>query len=361
MPSTTNPSPPNAIGSGLDRLEQAFRRVLGESFEVELRALVEGSRWYHSELPSAEVFRLWVCDSIEAGGDPEWVFQPVRANERKFLCDELGIARTEVIGRNPRQVAGLIMFRVGLPGRDLVGVESIRGSWQEVLRLIDAEEDERAAVLCRQRGERLLRELLVFYCGIGYSEYFVNVLRDPGNLRVPAALQSGVTGATDSERAVQLLTLLADESMSDLGFLALALRKFATRVEDGGERHVCGSILSIVTAKEYDAFLTLATALQAYQHYKPSKLSSRRGELRVAVEGIQAAVETAAGRRVIPDELYVTEATCSTPLGRAFRGLRDTGRVRCLTAAVSPVLGQRIHFIAAADRDYARCAWQAST
>jgi hypothetical protein len=345
---------------GIERLESALRKILGENFEIELRAMVESSDWYRQDLPCSEAFRLWICDNLEHWNDPQWIFQPMRVNERKFLCDELGIPRGEILGKSPRQLAGIIMLASGLPCQDIAGLQTLRGAWEETHRLVDHEEDERAAVLCRQRGERLLRELLLFYCGVGYAEYFVQVIRDPGNLRMPSKLVGKITGTTPGERSAQLIDTLMDDSFADLGFLVLALRKFSMRVEEGGEKHICGEILRIFSQREHDAFSALSTALQAYHHDKPSRWNSRRGDLLLAIESIQTAVEAMAARRVVPDELFVTESSCATPFGRAFRGLVDTGKIRCLTAENSPRLGGCIRFITSADRDYARCMWWVS-
>ena len=46
-------------------------------------------------------------------------------------------------------------------------------SWREVIDLIAREEDERAAVLLRQRAERILRTVLHFYCATGFASHFV--------------------------------------------------------------------------------------------------------------------------------------------------------------------------------------------
>jgi hypothetical protein len=346
--------------SGVERLEAALRRVLGESFEANLREMVEGSAWYHEDLPYAESFRLWICDNLECSDDPQWIFQPVRAAERKYLCDELGIQRAEIVGKNPRQLANLVMSACGLPSQDLDGLRALREAWNESHRLVKNDEDERAAMLCRQRAERLLRELLMFYCGIGFGEHFIMMLQDSGTLRVPGKFRNQVMVAGSEDRLSGLMSTLSDESIGDLGFLSLALRKFSARVEDAGERHVCGESLRIFGQAEHAAFNVLGTALQAYHHDRPSKRFSRKGDLLMAIEGVQETIETMIGRRVVPDELFVTEASCKTPVGRAFRGRADNGRIRCLTAEVSPALGYRIRFIAAADRDYARCLWRLS-
>jgi hypothetical protein len=360
MQSATERTDIPAPSKGVERLEAALRHVLKDTFEANLREMVDRSYWYHEDLPCSEAFRLWICDNLEQGADPQWIFDPLRATERRLLCDELGIPRSDIVGKSPRQLASLVMFVSGLPSQDIDGLKAIRDSWSQNRTLVTNDEDRRAAVLCRQRGERFLRELLVFYCGLGYGEYFVQLLRDPGHLKFPQKLSHVVNGLTVEERSERLIEALMDESMGDFGFFSLALRKFSTRVEGGGETHVCGESLLILSQKEYDAFLALASALQAYHHDKPSKQSSRQGDLLTAIESIQEAIEAMMGRRVVPDELFVTEASCASPFGRVFRGLPDTGRIRCLTAENSPALAQRIRFIAAADRDYARCKWRIS-
>ena len=166
MPSTTDTSV--STGSpAVDRLEQAIRAVLGVGFEDGMRALVEDKPWYSPTLPAREVFRLWVFESLFSGEDPLWVFQPVRAGERKYLCDHLGIERNKIIGLSPRKVADLVLRTTGLPSSNIAGLTSERTSWQLAVELAEDGEDERAAVMLRQRADGFLRRTLHFFCAVG--------------------------------------------------------------------------------------------------------------------------------------------------------------------------------------------------
>lgn len=353
MSSTIEPPCPS-----IDRLEAAMRAVLKDSFEVELQAVVESAAWFHGDLPPAELLRLWICDNLENREDPQWIFRFFRPTERKYLTDQLGIPRSEILGKTPRQVASLVMLASGLPCLDLLGVQAVQTQWAELHRLVSNEEDEKAAVLCRQRAERLLREIVVFYCSVGHSEHFVEIIKDPGNLRLPGKLVKEVVGGTPEERATQLVAAFGDDGLADLGFLAMALRKFSARIYDAGAKHVSGASLNLFDVKDHEAFVALGTALQAYHHDKPSRFATRRSELLASVELVRGAIHGMAVRRVLPDELFVTEGSCRTPFGKAFRGITDSGKIRCLTTEATPRLAQRIRYVAATERDYARCLWR---
>ncbi len=291
MTRSTTDAVMNTGGTALDRLEGAIRAVLGAGFEDGMRALVEARPWYASTLPVREVFRLWVFESLSSADDPLWVFQPVRAGERKYLCDKLGIDRASIVGLSPRSVADLVLRTAGLPSSTITGLATERTSWQAAVELTEGSEDERAAILLRQLAEALLRRMLHFYCAAGYGGTVVAIIREPGSLRLPKKLDALVKGSELNVSAADLAQALAAEDVGDLGFLALALRKLSSRLEHDGAQHISGDTLIVFRQAEFDAFLTLATALQAYTHHKPSMEASRKDQLAMASRGVLGAVE----------------------------------------------------------------------
>src|SRR5262249_14684600 len=149
------------------------------------------------------------------------------------------------------QVADLLLKAAGLPSSSrLVGWERRLASWREAIDLIAREEDERAAVLLRQRAERVLRTLLHFYCSVGYASHLLAVLKDPGELRVPSRVTQALEKATNPEVAIG--ELLLEEGWADLGFLSLVLRKVSARVEAEGRLHVTGARLILLKHGELE-------------------------------------------------------------------------------------------------------------
>jgi hypothetical protein len=359
MQSSTDDSTQKESLTGLERLERALRNVLGDQgFDEQIHTLAENQSWYTQELPSTEVFRLWAYENISHGDDPLWVFQPIRAGERKYLCDHLGIERNQIVGKSPRDLADIILIASGLPLARVSGVRTTLASWQDVVRLVDNEEDERAAIVSRQKAERLLRKILHFYCSCGYGDTFIEMLENPGKLNVPRVLMEAL-GADANLRILKVVELLLVDGWADLGFLAMALRKYSSRLENSSILHPSGKPLILFTQGDYDAFNKLSTALQSYTHDKPSKQASRRNELLQALRDVIETFEKMVARGIVPDELLVMAAG-STFLGDAFKGLHDSGRLRCLTTQISqmtPQLGRRVMVVATAQRDYARCIW----
>src|SRR5262245_25182072 len=100
---------------GVASLESAFRQVLGEGFDDGIRALVENAPWYRESLAISEVFRFWFCDNLLEPDDPQWIFQPVRVSERKYLCDALGVTREQMAGQTGRALAEILLGSVGFP------------------------------------------------------------------------------------------------------------------------------------------------------------------------------------------------------------------------------------------------------
>jgi hypothetical protein len=346
------------IEVGISRLEAALRELLGANFESELRASAEEAPWYHSAISATDLFRFRVWEHLERGNDGMWVLELLRGSERKFLAVKVGIDRAAIVGKSPAQLASDVLVQVGLPATRIAGLQRLRAVWDEVAALIDADEDEKAAVLGRQRAERLLRNLLFFYCSCAFGTQFLELLLDPGSMRLPPRL-GAVLKQDAASRCDALLALLRDDGWAELGFLSLAVRKLASRLDKEGARTISGLPLNLMSAGEADTFTGLGTALQPYAHDKPSLHATRHDDLAKAVAAVRSSVLTMVTRGVIPDELLVLER-CESLLGPVFRGTLESGDQLRLVCERAPPLGKRILFVPAARRDFARCHWSES-
>jgi hypothetical protein len=336
-------------------LESALRSLLGPAFEDDIRSLAENEPWYSPNLSAEELFRFRVLDHIERGSDGLWIFESLRVSERKFLAEKLGIERSSIPGETSAQLADRILMKPGLPQTTLSGPSRIRELWSHLSGLPDAGEDEKAAVLGRQMAERLLRRLFVFYAASLYTDVVLQILADPGSLKLPHRLEA-IPDLPVSERANALTSALREEDWADLGFLIVVLRKLSAELERRGEKHLSGEPLTIMSVKEQEAFGNLAKALQAYAHDRPSSIATRRDTLSKALREAFTAIDSMSQRNVIPNELLVLENGKSL-LGPVTHGIIEGGRQLRLLTTQQPQLGSRILFIAAAPRDHAKCAW----
>jgi len=328
---------------------------LGAAFEEDMRSLVDNEPWYSPSLPVEELFRYRVLDHLEKGGDGLWIFESLRTSERKFLAEKLGIERSSIAGATSAQLAERILARLGLPLTKLAGVKHLRDDWNTLRSLVAAGEDEKAAVLGRQRAERLLRRLFLFYSATGYASAVLHLLADPGSLRVPKKFD-GILSLPEPQQIDTLILILIQDDWAELGFLTVALRKLSIELERRKERNLSGSDLALITVKEQESFAGLAKALQAYAHDRPSTVETRKDELMISLQETAAAIEVMVQRNVIPDELLVLE-TGQSLLGPVTRGIAEGGRELKLLTDPSPQLGSRILYIAAAPRNYAKCVW----
>ena len=345
---------PSITPSGVRALEGALRSVLGERVEEELRALFENEPWYRNDLTSAELFDLWVIDAVERPDDPQWVLQFLRVSERKFLCDALGIARARIIGLPPRDLGLLVLQTLGLPFAVLSGFDYYRKSWLSIARMVERNEDATAATHCRQLSERFLKQLLSFYCSGEHRSFLLQVLREPGELRLPPKLQRFIRKEDGGNGG--LSELLASDDWADLGFLALCLAKMASLMVAAGIRHIRGGPLILLDSRETQAFVNLGTALQAYAHDKPSRIANRRAELLLAVRSVIEATETMGVRGTVPEELVVCEHGTDV-VGTWFAGRSQSGGKRLLRSSKLPALGARVLFLASSDRNPSHCQW----
>jgi hypothetical protein len=323
-----------------------------------LRSMLEGAVWYSSAMSVDEAFALWVASKLEQAGESQWVFDLLRVSERKYLCESLGIERSIIVGKTPKELADAVLQKVGLPVFRVFGNVALIDSWTQLIDLVDNEEDERSVVLSRQRAERLLRKILFFYCSNRYGPVFVKTLENPGTLRVPKRLTDEM-GVADHLRESRIANLFTEDGWADLGFLAMALRKFSERLGETRASHVSGAPLKLFTVAEYDAFSKLGTALQPYAHDRPSKMESMHQELRDALLEIKSAILDMNARGVLPEEVLVLE-TCTSVLGgifKVFRGKSSTRHYRC---QATPQIGSAVLVLPSTDRDYARCEWTVS-
>jgi hypothetical protein len=235
------------------------------------------------------------------------------------------------------------------------GHEASLAAWKQLLELVKREEDERAAVLARQRAERILKRLCYFHASSAINEIFIDVLRTPGSLRVPRAFGQ-VVQRSSLEQHMMLTNALCSDGSADLGFLALLARKVSAELERRPAYDVGGRNLSLMSAKEYEAFAALATALQAYAHDKPSARDSRSSEFGSALDGVQTVLRNWTLRWTLPDEMLVLES-CESLLGLIIRGLGEGGPSRRFSCVERPKVGSRILYVPAAPRDFAKCTW----
>lgn len=343
-------SPPAA----LRRLENAYRDVLLDAFEDQIHALTDSTVWYRESLPVSELFRFWVQDRYADTEDSAWVFEPIRSGERVLLCNALGIDRAKLVGQTPRGVANLVLLAAGLPLMDVAHLGKELRAWQDARSLVDNGEDERASVVLRMLSERLLKRTLHYHCATGFASEFLAILRNPGSLRLPTRL--GRVAADPSPAAEErLLALFADEGWADLGFLIIALRKLADRLEGANTQTICGEPLALFSKSDAEAFQSLAAALQAYVHDKPSALEARRVDLTDAARNAEAAAIGMITRRVVPEEALVVQRAQSI-FGPIFHGYSG-GKVRVISCDSLPPLGQRVMFTLSAERDYGFGLW----
>lgn len=336
------------VADALSRLEAVLRDILGGGFEDEIRAQTENEKWYRASIPVGELFRLWVRSRILDGVEPSWVFHGLRMGDRRRLFQLLKIENSIARSTTATAHAELVLEAVGLPFKRSHGLRTFLQQWQEISDLVFAGDADRAATLGRQRAERFLRRMLYFYSAAGHSQIFADMLRDPGTLRVPKAFQNA--------NPDQLPALLVNDDVADLGFLALVLRKFSSRIEEAGVMGMSGSSLVLFSQKEYDGFSALGTALQPYTHDKPSRHERRQDDFAEATRSISAIVTGMASRNVVPDGALVIE-TCVSLVGTVFKGVTDDGRQVYLMTHTAPPLGQRVLFLSSAACKYATSIW----
>jgi len=336
------------VTDALERLEALLREILGGGFEDEVHAQTENEKWYRPSIPVGELFRLWVRSRILDGAEAGWVFHGLRMGDRRRLFQLLKIDSSIVQAASAAQHAELVLEAVGLPVKRSHGLRTFLQQWQEISDLVHAGDADRAATLGRQRAERFLRRMLYFYCAAGHSQIFAEMLHDPGTLRVPKAFQ----GAKPED----LSALLVSDDVADLGFLALLLRKFSSRIEEASVVGMSGSPLVVFSQRDYEGFSTLGTALQPYTHDKPSRHARRQDDFADAARAITALVAAMAARNVVPDGALVIE-TCVSLVGTVFKGVTDDGRQVHLVTQPAPALGQRVLFLSSAACNYATSIW----
>lgn len=338
----------------LAKLEQAIRDVLGATFDDGFRALFEHEKWYSPSISVSELFEHWVIDRLATATDHIWVFECVRAHERRLVCDNVGVDRGTLVGRSPRDAAEAVLKAVGLPSSRQKSASDIAEAIQALANGQETD-DARIAVNARQRGERCLRVLLYFYVHTGGVDDFVGLLADPGSLRLPKRLEAIIKGAEKPTRDL-ICKALTEDGWADLGFLALATRKLSKRFEDAHVIGIGGNPIRILTADEAQAFQNLSTALQAYAHDKPSQDQQKWEQLQSALKSLSNAFNAMVAREVFPEELLVTEV-CESILGPIVHAMDSNSLRISLSVSEKPTVGQRIFAIRSCARPYARSTW----
>jgi hypothetical protein len=271
------------------------------------------------------------------------------------LSDRLGIERAAIVGKSPLELAEAILEAAGLPILHLTTLEDTLSEWSQLLEFVEEDEDERAAVIARQRTERLLRKIVHFFSSL-YAEHLVAVLENPGSLNVPNRVKTILTQVDPLSRPTEITDSFVVDGWADLGFLSLLLRKFSVRLERDGVVHPSGSSLMLLTAQEHDSFAKVGTALQSYTHDRPSKMSLRKGEFRDSLLDVQTSLQKMGSRGVIPDEVLVLETGFGFA-GSTFRGAGRPSHLKSYRVDILPSPGVRILLVASADCEYARCQW----
>lgn len=337
--------------SGLAVLEDAYRQILGEGFGDELRSLVESRRWFSPDLNASEMFRLWVCDNVESCQASDWIFQPIRAGERRQLAQLLGVEIAPLAGRGPVEIATALLGAIRMPSTAPFGRDAVVRGWEDAIESILRGEDEKAATKLRQLSERTLKILLSFYAWTEWGSRFVEILHDPGSLRIPRSFEQALKA-----ESVDLVSLMSSDGWADLGFLTMALRKFSSRLKSAEALLPNGQPLQLFEQSDADAFLSLATALQPYAHDKPSVALQRTNNLTAAAQEALRVVHVLVGRGVFPQSAVVLAAGQSV-YGPSFRGIDSSAQVRCVTCSVLPDVSARVYLLAASNRPFSHCIW----
>jgi hypothetical protein len=338
----------------LAKLEKALRDVLGPSFDDALRSLFDHERWYANSMPTSELFEHWVRDRVALASDQTWVFECVRAHERRLVCEKVGIERSKLVGKSPADAAAAVLDAVGLPHSRPRSALDIADAI-DALRVSAESDDASAAVGARQRAERTLRVLLYYTLHTVGSNAFRDLIDNPGDLRLPRRLMK-LKDLNHHGSALHQCEALKEDGWADLGFLTLAVRKLSKALEDAKCTGITGLPFSPLLQKEADAFLALGTALQAYAHDKPSLDVEKRQKLLDALSGLASAFSDLRLRNVFPDELLVTEV-CDSVLGSVVHAIDSRGESVRLSVTARPTIGTRIYAIRSSTRPYSRCAW----
>ena len=343
------------IPSGIERLETAMRSVLKEAFDEVISSLAESQSWFSPDMDISEVFLLWASDQLLIQTDPHWVFQPLRASERKFLVEAVGLDRNELIGKPVERVVESILISVGLPGGRIFGSQQVLEMWESFEHRISIGDDQGVASLARQQSERILRILLIFYGGVLFASHFRDILDNPGNLRVPSILQRTLE---NSDPESKLYDALLVDGWADLGFLLIAIRKLSAKLEEDGIRLLNTNPLVIMSSADQKAFDELAKALQAYTHDRPSAHEVRESDLLVSIRAVTRVLKEMSAKGILPDQGVVIE-TCNTIFGSSV--VIQSGKTcRRFLTSKQPELGTRIYYVSSSKRQWAKCAWVAS-
>ncbi|MGQ0504690.1 MAG: hypothetical protein ACT4TC_05165 [Myxococcaceae bacterium] len=338
----------------LHKLEHALMEVLGPGFEDALRSLVEHERWYTTGIVVKDLFDFWVRDRLEAALDDTWVFECLRAHERKFLCERVGIDRAALIGKTPTEVAGAVLDACAIPHARPKSAREFAESCRALAELVE-DDDHHVAVSARQKAERALRIMLFFHTYTLCAADFTDLIDNPGEVRLPRRLEK-LKSANLHTSAEHLCGALQEDGWADLGFLTLATRKLSKRLEERAARSISGGLLTLFSSKEADSFLALGTALQAYTHDRPSADTNKKQALRAAMDEVARSIQSMVERTAFPDEVVVREV-CDGIFGTVIHVANSAGAELRLSVEKRPTVGQKLFIQRATSRPYARCEW----
>lgn len=338
----------------VQKLEVAYRAVLGEAFGESIRSLCGTKSWYENTLADDVVFRFWIFDNITAGSLPSWLFEPIRAGERRSLLAHLGLSPRDLDQGSHSELAADALRAVRLPLMFDHNPATDSETWEKTLREIDDGHDQKASVQCRGDGERFLKTILFFTCYTGAAETFLQVLRDPRGLRVPFSLQSHLEKEDNIALPGIMAALTADNSRLDFGFLVMALGQLDSALGRSQAGQVVGRV-GVFTSEDQSAFEKLATSLQSYVHDKPTQLATRRFALRDATARVLASIRKMANSKSIPERGVVVEVGESLfgPFFRVQKGVLT----QVLTSESQPSLRSPILYSADSNRDFSPCKW----
>src|SRR5579872_658919 len=154
---------------------------------------------------------------------------------------------------NQSDLARAILRAAGLPYLKVAGAHAVLQGWHEIVTLVDREEDDRAAVLARERAERLLKKLCYFHASTGCASSFIDVIRTPGNMRLSPSFKT-VLDMPEAEQLLAVAKIFTEDDSADLGLLTILSRKVSAELERRSSQDVGGRIRLLVSAREQEVF-----------------------------------------------------------------------------------------------------------
>lgn len=347
-----------ALHASVARLMSAYEQVLGGELDDCFRGMCEALSWYHSSLSTEDVFSLWVQHQLSGDLNASWVFEPVRASERRRLIDVVGIDRSAL--RRPADAGMEVLRRTGLPAAPVYSLDAEIREWEWMASEIEnapAHTESAIAIQSRKGAERILRTLVYFYSFVGCHEELASVVLSPGRMRVPPLLRDAVAQPPET-RLDAVQSALSSDGWADLGFLNILARKFSVAID--GSLRIPSDVWQfwrspLLGEDEADAFDSLARALQAYAHDRGDDGGRSRG-LAAALRLVARSVREMATRNVLPAGARVLESGVGLR-GPTFRVVMAGGDSRALSGTVLPRPGDTIFVGPHSVRQHGRAVW----